>query len=147
MVTLSQSELSLSDAEYLAFSQLIDGTIPPEFKSFIMNNNGGVSDSTHYENEEGTEFFIHQFFSAIHGELKIEAMMEDVSALNHSATLMPFAKDNGTNSYCIDLDSALRGKVFKVYIDGSDSNPVYVAPSFKAFVDGLVEYEEDEFLI
>ncbi|MEL7496807.1 MAG: SMI1/KNR4 family protein [Planctomycetota bacterium] len=147
MTTLTETELTLTDAEFEAFQLLVQGHVPGDFRTFIMTYNGGMPDSTQYISEAGDEYSVHQFYSVTHGELTIESMLIDFSLEGRSSDLMPFANDSGANHYCLDIGSSKQGQIFKVYIDGSEPAPVYIAPSFKKFFDGLQTPETDQYLI
>ena len=144
MARITESEQGLTPEEMDDFLATVPYPVPDSYREFMMNTNGGMPEPDFYQTDPEAEGYrVHQFYSIKYGDLLVENLLKIYSDEQRPANLLPFAKDEGGNHFCIDLENS---SVCVFYTDGSSDQPSPpIAPNFQAFIDGLADEEDFEY--
>lgn len=138
MPKIEEPDPPITAAEYEAFVGRT-GMVPPEdYRAFILAQNGGLPVENVYVRKDGEiehEFTVHQFYGIENGDLTVGDILENFRLLERPPHLFPFACDEGGNHYCFNMQD--NASVVLLYTDGSESDTLPVASSFKQFLDNL----------
>jgi hypothetical protein len=130
--------------------------LPPSFRKFLRDYNGGVPDPRHFRwgrgayQDSSVRFFFHLWSEKPADPYSIEWNLATYQGEDERIPrdLLPIASDEGGNRVCIGITGTRRGKIF--FWDHereSESNPdsavKQVKPSFPAFIKSLHTPEED----
>lgn len=132
---LEDFEKPLTDSEFKDFESKIKLELPESFVSLYKITNGGFPTHPYYKS-----YYLSFFAPIKYGDAKftIESLIKN---LNEVGLLpqgyLPFANDSGGWYFCLDLNETNYGSVYVIRNDMADESPVFVAPSFKEFIENL----------
>lgn len=145
-ISYKESNISLNDVQ--SIENLINYTLPVEYKNFITKNNGGVPNLKQVPLSNGEDFLsIWCFFPIKFGRGKVEDIINSLQVLESiiPKQYFPFANDGSGNLFCLKLDPKNYGEVYYIALDGTQHNPdspLFVANSFEAFKNSLTDTTE-----
>ncbi|MDD1980303.1 SMI1/KNR4 family protein [Pseudomonas asiatica] len=135
MLDLEGSESSIDVGDFSEIETLANGKLPILFKEIYLRNNGGFPGITEVEGDEYV-FSINGFNSVKFGELPIEKLMQEYNAQDKALHgYVPFAYDDGGNSFMLSLREEDAGTVYLLIQDGLQMERV--CASFDDFVNSL----------
>lgn len=132
MLNFKNKEQGITSLELNGFISDLDVNLPEEYKTHIVNDNGG---------KPNLEFFkgirIHYFHSIKYGDYTLEEILEDLKDVIPS-DFFPIANDEGGNEICISLNESNYGKVYMWYHGMDEEKETkLLANSLKEFLNGL----------
>ncbi|HEX8326636.1 MAG TPA: SMI1/KNR4 family protein [Hymenobacter sp.] len=161
-------------ADIQAIESAYGFTLPADYKAHVLRHNGGWPTRTVFvqQMQDGrqVERNISSFDAVKHGETTLESSIRSLRSEFHD-DLVPFANEGGGDVFVLSIGPEDYGSVHYIahefyvppfsdddYDDETDTvNPLaprqygegvhFLAPSFTAFLDGLVEgtsYDEDD---
>ncbi|RBW59437.1 hypothetical protein DS884_06775 [Tenacibaculum sp. E3R01] len=114
-------------------------TIPEHYKSFLIENNGGVPVERVFWNGE-LELGVGAFYSLKHGDSNLGDILNIVYGDNSLPRFfLPFAHTRGGSDYVIDLREKRLNDIYIYHYDGSE--PFKIANSFEEFINNLEKGE------
>ncbi|CAJ1316791.1 SMI1/KNR4 family protein [Paenibacillus sp. CFBP13512] len=121
MISLEESEQSLTEHEWQTFANSIDYPIPESFKDFYLQHNGGYLEPLFVDGEEYAPL-IHGFMPITYGSLTIEQLMIDMQYAWDilQEVCIPFASDAGGNSFLLRIVPQHYGEVV-VWLEEEES--------------------------
>ena len=130
---LCEQQLNIQDL--IEFESSLRIELPEKFKSFYIENNGGIPSHSYFEGKS-----IKNFLSIKYGKRNIADTFERL--LNHDVLTnpkhIPFAHDPGGWYYILDLNEGINyGKVYIVQLDSEEH--ILVAESFSYFISSCSE--------
>lgn len=140
----------LEEKKLIKFEKNIGGILPDDFRSFILEHNGGkpIPSSFKISEKQGDDH-IHHMLGLHNGPsyYRIDDKWK-VYKNRMPATLIPFADDPFGNAICVGISGKDKGKVFfwDHENEGNKSEqPFYgniqiIAESFQNFLNGLFEW-------
>ncbi|MDN4619345.1 SMI1/KNR4 family protein [Paenibacillus sp. PsM32] len=133
MISLEESEQSLTEQEWQTFAQKIEYPLPDSFKDFYLQHNGGYLETLFIDGEEYAPL-IHGFMPITHGSLTIEQSMIDMQYAWDilQEVCIPFASDPGGNSFLLRIVPQHYGEVV-VWLEEEES----IIPCRDSFTDLL----------
>lgn len=133
MISLEESEQSLTEQEWQTFAHTIEYPLPESFKAFYIQHNGGCLEPLFVDGEEYAPL-IHGFVPITHGSLTIEQLMIDMQYAWDilQEVCIPFASDPGGNSFLLRLHPEHYGEVV-VWLEEDES----IVPCRHSFADLL----------
>lgn len=133
MISLEESEQSLTEQEWQTFAHTIEYPLPESFKAFYLQHNGGYLEPLFVDGEEYAPL-IHGFVPITHGSLTIEQLMIDMQYAWDilQEVCIPFASDPGGNSFLLRLHPEHYGEVV-VWLEEDES----IVPCRHSFADLL----------
>lgn len=112
MLALEESAEKINLGDFKEVERLANGVLPREFKSLYMKNNGGYPSVTEFDGAE-LRFSINGFNSIKHGRPSIEMLISSFYCNYESIWgLVPFAYDDGGNTFMLSIKLADYGKVY-----------------------------------
>jgi SMI1 / KNR4 family (SUKH-1) len=147
METYQNTEKKLTQEEILQFENAIGLPLPKEFIDFYLVNNGGYPP---YNFVSGDEYLysIDGFISIKYGQLSIEKLLKDYEGQGVVfKEKIPFASDSAGNIFFLFLDNQKNGEIYLWQSDSKDNSNdsfSYVTDSFKSFLEGMTNDEEEE---
>ena len=160
-----------TEADLAAVEQQYGFVLPADYKAHILNTNGGYPKKRSFfkDDTDGThrEYQVNQFKSVRYGSPTLERSLESLHDQLHP-DLVPFANEAGGDQFCLSTGPEDYGSVYYIshesyvppfsdddYDEETDTMPpllprqygegvYYLAPSFTAFLDGLVAVPSDE---
>lgn len=127
------AEQTLTNEEYDDFEVLVGGNLGNFFRSFYLENNGGVPTHEYYE-----EFNIQVFSPIKYGDWTIEQKLESFREQHpDKLSYVPFGHDGGANPYFLNYKD---GTIHILCMGEEDLS--FVAESFEELVNGLTEEME-----
>lgn len=141
-IKLLLSEQNLTDSDITEFQNQHQVTLPDNYKKLIKKYNGGVV-------EEHDDISI--LCSIKYGTNTVDSWIHIHQELENNIPkeLLPFADDVSDNPICLNIkqDDENYGKVFIVYMDGGDLEPVLMTDSLEELfgvekIEDLWEKEE-----
>ena len=135
MLNLEDAGLNIDLGDFAELERLAGGRLPQSFKKFYLKNNGGYVENKRLYGDEFV-YSIHGFDSIKFGEPPIETSYADFLENDESFSgLIPFAFDEGGNSYMLSVRPADYGVVYLWLQDGEELRKVF--NSFDDFEKGL----------
>ncbi|MFK3906917.1 SMI1/KNR4 family protein [Pseudomonas monteilii] len=137
MLELEGAENSITPDDFLDVEKLAGGVLPLSFKALYLSANGGFPAATEVEGEECV-FSINGFNPIKFGGLPIERLMQDFYSQDEKLRgYVPFAYDEGGNSFMLSLNRENSGVVYLLLHD--DLQLERVCESFEVFLSSLFE--------
>ncbi|MEB6587834.1 SMI1/KNR4 family protein [Pseudomonas asiatica] len=135
MLDLEESESSIDMGDFSQIELLAGGKLPLLFKSIYLKNNGGFPEATEVEGDEYV-FSINGFNPIKFGRLPIEKLMQEYAGQNNELKgYVPFAYDDGGNSFMLTLKKENAGVVYLWIQD--EMRLERVCSSFEGFISSL----------
>lgn len=116
--------------------------LPDSYIEFILKHNGGYNSPSNYEEGVNIDYF---YCVKLNREVDIFSkqltnaveMIEDYQIKEEELPkgLFPFAADAGGNTYCMSMNEADYGTIYKFYWDGSPK--AFISHSFRELISGL----------
>lgn len=154
-------ENSFAQAERLAAYEDVQSVeqehglaLPEDYKAHILKINGGYPqrDTFPLPGDEPRQLTVNAFYPVRYGEDTLEDALDDLRDQLHP-DLVPFADDAGGDQFCLSVGPEDYGSVYYVAHEfykppkkAERKQPrqygagvLFLAPSFTAFLDGLVE--------
>lgn len=119
--------------------------LPLELKHHYLQFNGGTPEKAHWFIDEELYFEIANFKSIKYGEDEFSTIEDTYLRQTKDGVIndnfLPFAIDWGGNYFCIDLTT----HEIVIYFMDTDKNRIRILEKgFKKFVNGLIQYDEDD---
>lgn len=135
MLDLEDSYGQISFADFIEVEKLVKSSLPQTFKKLYLHNNGGFPARTEFDGEEFC-FSIGGFNPIRYGNPSIESLIKDFYRADGSMQcLVPFAYDDGGNTFMLSLRTEDYGKVYLWLQD--EERMELVISSFDSFVAAL----------
>ncbi|GAA5527548.1 SMI1/KNR4 family protein [Herpetosiphon gulosus] len=154
-ITIVDGFTPTNEAEVAAFEQELGCRLPEDYRSFLLEHNGGQPELTVFKT--GSPLLLPDDESMIHFFLTLDPASEYYEIRDTIRTytayetripleLLPIACDPGGNVICLGIRGEQRGKVYfwdhEFELESEDEgdlyyNVSYCSPSFQAFVDSL----------
>ncbi len=140
--TLIKSGDPITESDISEFEATYKVQLPEDYKDFLVENNGGRPEKNFFPFQDDG-FIIAWFFNLKNGKDTLEWTLQLLWIAEQTIprNLLPVARGQGADFYCICLDSNNYGKVFLWY-GNIDEEPFEVASSFSELVDGLQDEPE-----
>jgi cell wall assembly regulator SMI1 len=149
-IRVEQTKTPLSEADIAAFEQRTGLRLPPQYRDWLLQHNGGTPKPAgfRYRHETGpyTDSCVAWFqnigphrYENLEGTIRV---FRDPQEMRVPDDLLPFARDPGGNLICIGLYGENEGKVYfwdheEETVPPSYRNCHLVADSFDEFINGL----------
>ncbi|WP_349975515.1 SMI1/KNR4 family protein [Pseudomonas sp. WHRI 8519] len=112
MLDLEESESGIDMGDFSQIEYLAGAKLPPLFKKIYLKNNGGFPEATEVEGDQYV-FSINGFNPIKFGNLPIEKLMQEYASQERSLEgYIPFAYDDGGNSFMLSLNKEDAGMVY-----------------------------------
>ncbi|EGH74623.1 SMI1/KNR4 family protein [Pseudomonas syringae] len=135
MLILENSGANISLKDFYELENLAGGKLPQSFKKFYLKNNGGYIENKRLYGDEYV-YSIHGFESIKGGNPGVEASYLDFIENDESFTgLIPFAFDEGGNSYLLSLRPDDYGNIYLWLQEEDEMQKVF--DDFESFEKGL----------
>lgn len=130
---LHNSEAPITLAELNQLEQDYQLSIPPAYRAFLCQQNGGYTEQQRFYGFKGEPLLFQRFLSAKYGDLPLEDVYRDLQELEQvlPARYFIFGLDPFGNCFCIDRNG---GAVSVWYHDDGSDEPEVIAPHFEAFL-------------
>jgi hypothetical protein len=136
MLNLDEAEAAIEINDFLKIESLANGKLPNSFKRLYLRANGGFPEATEVEGEEYV-FSINGFNSIKFGGLTIEKLMQDFFDQDEKLKgYVPFAYDDGGNSFMLSLNQKDSGVVYLLLQENLQLERV--CASFDVFLNSLL---------
>lgn len=120
------SEQNLTDSDITEFQNQNQVILPDNYKKLLKKYNGGV-----VEGHDDVSILC----SIMHGTNTVDSWrhIHQVLENNIPKDLLPFAEDVSDNPICLNIkqDDENYGKVYIIYMDGGDLEPVLMADTLE----------------
>lgn len=135
MLNLEESEAQIDIADLLNIEIIASGQLPALFKKIYLKNNGGFPQATRVQGDY-SEYAINGFNPIKYGLLPIEKlMMEFHKDHQNLRSQVPFAYDDGGNTFMLSLNKADSGAVYLWLQD--EERLEKVCASFDGFIAAM----------
>lgn len=135
MLDLEESYGEISFEELIRVEKLVKGSLPQTFKKLYIHNNGGFPSRTEFEGDDFC-FSIGGFNPIRYGNPSIEQLIKDFDRDDGlTQGLIPFAYDDGGNTFMLSLRGEDYGRVYLWLQDEERMEPVI--SSFDSLVAAL----------
>ncbi|MCF5221868.1 SMI1/KNR4 family protein [Pseudomonas syringae] len=135
MLILENSGANISLKDFYELENLAGGKLPQSFKKFYLKNNGGYIENKRLYGDEYV-YSIHGFESIKGVNPGVEAAYLDFVENDESFTgLIPFAFDEGGNSYLLSLRPDDYGNIYLRLQEEDEMQKVF--DDFESFEKGL----------
>jgi len=151
-VEISDSGTSITENEINEFEKTYDVSIPPEYFTFLLENNGGRPKPSDFlipgkEGEESEWVSIARFLGIGVSQTNSLEYVLRVFKYRLPSDIFPIARDPGGNLICISTNPHNLGKILfwdHEFESDSDEEPTYnnvyyIADSFDEFLSALTE--------
>ncbi len=133
-----QTEQQLTETDFREFEKKIGLAFPDDFKAHYLKFNGGYPQ---YDYVKGVKniFTINSFDSIKYGLLPIEKLIADYnkSGIDFGKKI-PFANDNGDNTFLISLDNSDYGNIYIIEAEFlEEKNFILVSETFTDFLNSF----------
>ncbi|MEG1039682.1 MAG: SMI1/KNR4 family protein [Pseudomonas sp.] len=135
MLDLEESESNIDVDDFSRIELLAGGSLPALFKDIYLRNNGGYTEATEVEGDDYV-FSVNGFNPIKFGGLPIEKLMVEYASQDPALErYVPFAYDDGGNSFMLCLRGEGAGAVYLLIQDGFKMERV--CASFDDFINSM----------